>query len=319
VAEAGAPGAPASVTAPQWLARLNYYRAMLRLTPVGEDPALSEGDALHARYLVKSYADAIGRKNVGGEVHEEDRASRWYTEKGMNAGRSSDVSYWQAARAPVPKTIGDFGSSADEMPWGSPREMPWGSPGWTIDGWMDIPFHRLSLISPYLRRSGYGRYCEGAGCAAALDTLSDRSRLPEYPVPFAHPLEFPPPDATIGMRSLSSEWPDPLTACPGYARPAGLAVTLALGAEVDARLGAFRLVRDGASSAGSPANLEVCGFDASSYNNPEPVAQQRGRDVLHAFGAVVMIPRAPLDKGVGYTVSMAVNGQEYKWSFSTAP
>jgi hypothetical protein len=34
---------------------------------------------------------------------------------------------------------------------------------------------------------------------------------------------------------------------------------------------------------------------------------------------VVMIPRAPLERGASYTVSMTVNGQEYKWSFSTAP
>ncbi len=205
--------------------------------------------------------------------------------------------------------------------------MPWGSPGWNIDGWTGIPFHRLSLISPYLQRSGFGRYCEGQGCAAALDTLSDRTRLPEHPVPFAQPLRFPPPGATIGIRSLDSEWPDPLATCPGYARPAGLAVTLEVGADIDARLGAYRFTRAGGSPATSsatssirpPANLEACGFDASSYNNPDPAAQQRAREILHAFGAVVIIPRAPLERGASYAVWMMVNGQEYKWSFATAP
>jgi hypothetical protein len=311
-AEAGAPtGAPASTADSQWLARLNYYRAMVRLPPVLEDPQLSEADALHARYLVKSYAEAIRNSTIGAEAHEENPASRWYTEKGMRAAKKSDVSYWQEATHPVGEPV------ADHAP--PPGEMPWGSPGWSIDGWVRIPFHRLSLISPYLRRSGFGRYCEGSSCAAGLDTLSDVNQLPEHPGPFAQPLEFPPSGATIAIRSLDSEWPDPLTACAGYARPAGFPVTLEVGANADAKLGAYRLTRAGKSSADSPTNLEACGFDASSYTNPEAGAEQRGREILHGFGAVVIIPRAPLDKGASYTISVTVNGWEYKWSFSTAP
>jgi FHA domain-containing protein len=309
----GAPsGAPGATALPPWLARLNHYRSLAGLPPVAEDPALSEGDALHARYLVKSYAEAIRRGGIGGEAHEENRASPWYTAKGADAGKASDVSYWQAGKGPP--AAGTTSDSPD-----SPDAMPWGSPGWSIDGWVGIPFHRLSLLSPYLRRTGFGRYCEDSGCAAALDTLSERNRLPEYPVPFAHPLEFPPSGTTIGILSLDSEWPDPLTGCPGYARPAGLAITLEVGAEVDARLGAYSLTRDGASSVGSGAKLDACGFDASSYVNPEAAAQRRARDILHGFGAVVMIPRAPLERGASYTVSMTVNGQQYKWSFSTVP
>ncbi len=315
-AEAGAPtGAPASAADLQWLARLNYYRAMVRLPPVLEDPQLSEADALHARYLVKSYAEAIKNSTIGAEAHEENPASPWYTEKGMRAAQKSDVSYWQEAKGPVSQPVGE--PVADHEP--PPGEMPWGSPGWSIDGWVGIPFHRFSVISPYLRRSGFGRYCEGAGCASALDTLSDLNQFPEHPVPFAQPLEFPPSGATIAMRSLDSEWPDPLTACPGYARPAGFPVTLEVGANVDAKLGAYRLTREGKSSADPPANVEACGFDASSYSNPEATAQQRARDILHSFGGVVIIPRAPLDKGASYMISMTVNGWEYKWSFSTAP
>ncbi len=121
------------------------------------------------------------------------------------------------------------------------------------------------------------------------------------------------------MRSLDSEWPDPLTGCPGYARPAGFPITLEVGANVNAKLGPYRLSRDGKSSGDSPTNVEACGFDASSYSNLEATAEERGRDILHSFGAVVIIPKAPLDKGASYTISMTVNGWEYKWSFSTLP
>ena len=79
----GAPQArPARPRCAPWLARLNHYRSLAGLPPVAEDPALSEGDALHARYLVKSYAEAIRRGGIGGEAHEENRASPWYTVKG---------------------------------------------------------------------------------------------------------------------------------------------------------------------------------------------------------------------------------------------
>ena len=317
-ASAGAPAAPtrdgaggdAAATgsvpagAPQWLARLNYYRAGLGLAPVSEDPALSAADTLHARYLVKTYADDIRHSAIGADAHDESSASPWYTEQGRQAGKSSDVSYWQAARSPDAA----LPASANTMP----AEMPWGTPGWSVDGWMSIPFHRLSLINPFLERTGFGRYCEEAICAAALDTLSDLKRLPESPVPLRHPLQFPPPDGTIGMRALDAEWPDPITSCPGYKRPAGLPITLALGANIEARLSKFRI-------ADTAANLAACGFDSTSYVNPDPVAQQRGRDVLRNFGAAVVVPREPLRKGATYTVSMTVSGGEYQWSFSTAP
>ncbi|HEY2524721.1 MAG TPA: FHA domain-containing protein [Candidatus Binataceae bacterium] len=307
-----APGTPAdapgAAAPPAWLARLNHYRVLERLAPVDEHPALSEADAMHARYLVKTYAEGIRHSSLGGEAHEENSSSPWYTDAGAKAGKSSDVSYWQAAKGLPP------GATPSDSP-DSPAEMLWGSEGWSIDGWAGIPFHRLSLINPYLQRSGFGRYCEASVCAAGLDTLSDRKRQPQYPVPFPHPLEFPPSGATIGILSLDSEWPDPLTGCPGYVRPAGLAITLEVGANVDAKLGAYRLVREGAS----PAGLEACGFDASSYVNPEPGAQQRARDLMRAFGAVVLIPRVPLEKGATYTVAMTVNGEEYRWSFATPP
>jgi hypothetical protein len=95
----------------------------------------------------------------------------------------------------------------------------------------------------------------------------------------------------------------------------GLPITLQLGARVDASLDGYRFIRDGAS----PATLEACGFDASSYSNPDTTAQERGRQILHVFGAAVLVPREPLEKGASYTVSMTVNRKEYRWQFSTSP
>ncbi len=47
---------------PEWLSRLNAYRAMAGLPPVAEEPAWNDGCWKHARYMVKN--DVI--------MHEED-------------------------------------------------------------------------------------------------------------------------------------------------------------------------------------------------------------------------------------------------------
>jgi uncharacterized protein YkwD len=289
---AGAPGAPASAAEPQWLARLNYYRRMVKLAPVTDERSLSEGEANHAQYLVENYAGAIRNGvNTGAAMHTEEAGKPGYTPIGLRAAQDSDIDEWPG---PHP-----------------PRSL-----NWAVDDWMTGAFHRLNLLNPGLRQVAYGQSCGDSGvCVAGLNVLAGTERLTFSALPLTAPLMFPPPGSTVGLGSLYGEWPDPTASCPGYRAPAGLPVTLQLGAMVNAKLGAYRLVRDGEA----PVDLEACGFDASSYSNPEEGAQQRGRDVLQSAGAVAVIPRAPLDKGASYTVSMTVNGREHKWSFSIAP
>jgi hypothetical protein len=64
--------------------------------------------------------------------------------------------------------------------------------------------------------------------------------------------------------------------------------------------------------------LAACGFDANSYRNP--VEDDRGRVVagLRNQGAIVIVPRQPLEPGARYDVLVTVNGSDYKWSFSVA-
>ncbi|MBV8771091.1 MAG: hypothetical protein JO166_02005 [Deltaproteobacteria bacterium] len=66
----------------------------------------------------------------------------------------------------------------------------------------------------------------------------------------------------------------------------GLPVTLQTGGRL---LLHFDSLRDEASG----QMLDVCGFDAFSYRNPNLLQRKRGRELLNAFGAVVMIPRKP--------------------------
>ena len=62
--------------------------------------------------------------------------------------------------------------------------------------------------------------------------------------------------------------------------------------------------------------VEHCRFDGTTYVNPEPAVQSIGRNVLAARGAVVLIPREPLSKGLSYAASLTADGATLSWSFT---
>jgi len=275
----------ASGPVPRWLAWLNHYRVDVQVPPVNEDPALSAGDEAHARYLVANYGDAIARgEHPGGEIHSEKPGMLAYSEAGLKAASASDVAQWAGH--------GGAGFTAETA----------------IDGWMSIPFHRLPLLNPRLKRAGYGQFCGSGNCAAALNVLTDSDPIHPFSTLFKDPIEFPSEGSTVALKTAGPEWPDPLTACPGYALPTGSPITLQLGSWYQPALTAYSLKRDG-------AEVAACGFDANSYMNPDPSVQNIGRTGLRDYGAVIVIPREPLVAGSTYAVTMTVEGKPYRWSF----
>jgi uncharacterized protein YkwD len=272
-----------------WLRELNKYRAMAGLLPVRADPELSAGGFAHARYLVKNRAAMVRAGRIGVQMHSEDRDNRWYSPQGLRAARSGDVEEWS-------------------IPHGAGTPPP----GWAITQWVGSAWHRLWILNPALRQVGYGQYCEGGFCVAVLDVLSSLRKAGLTPAAARAPIEFPPAGASVPISSLGPEWPNPLSACRGFTMPVGLPITLQLGTMVPARLSAFSLSRGATAE-----TLEACGFDASSYVNPNPIDQDRARTGLNNLGAVVVIPRKPLSPG-NYWVEMTVNGHSYKWIFSVA-
>jgi uncharacterized protein YkwD len=280
------PAAATSVDEEGWLKILNRYRAMAGLAAVRDDAALSAGGFAHARYLVKNSAALIKSNALGAQMHTEDRGAPWYSVEGMRAAQAGDIEQWWG---PHPSSRPRF--------------------GWAIDEWIGSTWHRMWILNPRLRDVGYGEYCENGACVAVLDVLSRLERDGFTPAAEPAAIEFPPNGAAVQLPSLGDEWPDPLSSCRGFTTPAGLPVTLQLGAMVRARLSAFS-IRRGADA----QTLEACGFDSSSYVNPSAADQQRARDIMSQLGAVVVIPREPLLPG-DYAVEMTVNGHSYRWHF----
>lgn len=271
-----------------WLLPLNRFRGVAHLLFVTADPALSLGDREHARYLVYTYRKEIRRgRNLGESIHAENPSNPWYSAQGNAAAAGADV----------------------EFAAGPPDFAP-GSRAWAFDSWMTVPFHRLRILSPRLRRVGYGEFCDRGVCAAVLSARSESNA----PAALAYPIEFPPGGTLVKFHSARGEWPDPLSACPGYSAPSGLPITLELGALVNPRFSGYTLTLNGTA----PAGIEACGFDSNSYHNSEPAADRRARETLRDSGAVVVIPRAPLLPG-NYTVSITAAGRQYSWSFTVSP
>ena len=131
------------------------------------------------------------------------------------------------------------------------------------------------------------------------------------------PIMWPGPDTTVPLRkNYWTEIPDPLASCAGYKLPTGLPVLLQMGDGGKApQVTAYSLRVAGDSG----ADLESCVFTEATYTNPDPAMQALGRDLLAPRDAVVLIPRAVLDPGESYTVSLTVDGQVYSWTFSIAP
>jgi len=285
-----------------WLLQINQYRKLAGLDPVRESGAMSAGDLNHAKYLVKNFETDL---SAGADTHAEKRDNPSYTASGAAAALLSNV----AVRT---------GSDQSADPDAETTQV--------IDDWMTEPFQRLGILDPDLREVGLGTYRDGTYFAVVLQIRKAPPQegavpavggLGEYlddhwpPKQSAkYPIMFPPDGSQISMRVYEGgEWPDPMAPC-GAIGSAGLPITLELGPDVQTGAIASHLL----TADGEP--VRHCVFDASTYAAPDMNQAMLGKENLEAFGAVVLIPRAPLRVGTTYTVSIAMNGKEYKWSFS---
>jgi hypothetical protein len=277
-------------------ARVNYYRAMAKLPPIVEDPAIVAGALNHARYLVKN---RIG----GGDIsfdHNQLRladpqdAFRWevkgkpfYTDEGASAGRYAVVVF---ARK-INLTGAEF-----------------------VDRLMTLPFTGLIPMVPQFSVAGLGAYCDPGDCAIVIPyrfALEKSVRIALYQGPASDrtwnpslglipsetgrlrsPVEFPPDGATVNLQTFAgSDFPDPLTACPGYKAPTGAPISIQLGEgygpggslEVSSEL----LTRD-------DAEIETCLITAASFVGRNDTQTAVARDRLTSIGAAVILPREPL-------------------------
>ena len=273
-----------------WLTIVNLYRTLLKLQPLEEDPARSQGCLNHAKYLVTNYESMLARGwNPGGLMHTEDESKPGYTPDGAKSARG-DVMF-----QPPGKYTDDQRMTR------------------AIESWIAGPFHRPSLVNPDLRQVGFGQYCGQRICAAALDWRSDLEPSLPGGHPYASPIEVPPDGATVKPSGFGNEWPSPISPCTGYPYNAP-AITIQVGINMAARITDASLTQTTGAAAGT--KVGTCAYDLQTYTNPDPGTQAHGREVLKGFGEAVMMVRDPLIGGESYRVDMTVNGKPYSWSLT---
>jgi hypothetical protein len=259
---------PTAIVCPpkDWLARFNYWRSTAGLTPVSENLTWSYGDYLHAIWMVKN--------NI--IQHGETPGTPYYTPEGDLAGQNSNL----AVQSTTSVTDSQF-----------------------VDFWMGAPFHAMGMMDPRLTQSGFGSYREvksGWEAAAALDVIRGNSFTPGM---FATPVFWPGNGKTVPLRTYSGgEFPDPLSACPGYSAPTGLPVFVELGGNIATTVGLNTFTANGVP-------VQHCVIDSTnSALSP----------YLTGRGGVIVIPQTPLQPGVVYVVSLTINNLPYTWSFQVS-
>ena len=265
-----------------WLAYVNYYRALACLPAVTENAAYSDGDRKHALYMV-----------MNNEVtHYESQLKPGWTSEGDLAGRNSNV---MGSSSP---------SYTDEA---------------AIDLWMRGPFHAVSIIDPRLQQTGFGSARDSSGAiqmAAALNVLSGLTST--VPASIAFPVMWPANGLTVNLKSFDGyESPDPRTSCGYGLAQTGLPIILQLGTGNVIPYPGLSPVTAFSFKQGT-TTLESCEFDENNYQNPDSNSQNLGRAVLSTRDAIVIVPRNPLTPGATYTVSVTANSQVHTWSFTVS-
>jgi hypothetical protein len=275
--------------APAWLNELNRLRETGGLKPVAENAALSRDCDSHAKYLVEQGPSTAPQfmdyeRALGLRAHHEDPTSPHFSAAGAECA---------AGGKEAPGV-----SQSNDVSWGR-------DPIDDLDGlFYDAPFHRLSLLAPWATVAGYGSYGDyprRVGTMALRGEGGVGSPL----------IRFPTDGSTVPVGQVHSfEMPDPLASCAGFTLPVGLPITVQLGSGYRGRMMSY-------SVRGPAGTVETCGFDWTTYQNPDAATQEHARKLLRAFGAIILIPRQPLASG-RYTVTVSTGRQNFEWSFTVS-
>ena len=206
-----------------------------------------------------------------------------------------------------------------------------------VDRLMTMPFSGLIPMVPQFSIVGLGAYCDPGQCAIVIPgryALAKPIRIALYDGPASDrmwnpnlgliplekgrlraPVEFPPDGTTVDLQSFAGvDYPDPLSACPGYKAPTGAPISIQLGEgygpDGSLEVSSVDVTRDG-------AELDTCLITAASYVGRDAEQTEYGKAGLARIGAAVILPREPLAPGT-YKVALKESDKLYQWSFTVA-
>ena len=275
-------GQPAAAQVPaateQWLTTVNDFRDSLRLKPVRESAAMSSAARKHSIYMVQT----------GFVEHGEKTDSRWSTPEGREAGEQSNVA---GGTGPAP------------------------TQAQTVQLWVEGPFHRIGLMRPGWRTTGYAletAHRDGEDrWGATLNVIAGITGSSAAQWPVVWPNARQEVDAAY-LTFERIEWPDPVVGCPrANDTTFGTIITASFGPGADVKVKSAQLrVRGGDA-------VPICVESARSYKRDDYT--DVGWRLLQEHNTVMVLPRLALSAGTTYQGRITLtDGRVARILFTTA-
>jgi Cysteine-rich secretory protein family len=317
---------------PTWLTRVNQHRASAGVPLATENINATAGSAAHSRYLVLN-------REIG---HDEQPGKPGYTEIGRRAGLTGNVA---AGSGKVPTDtalidtwmtvpfhgVGVIGPANTSMGFGTAkRGANWAATQSLFfndfidandetsgDSVLEGALEAVYAYDPSLKGKGWSAngnvskvtvIIEGRTFLVRNGVVSETTGKPEASATTV----WPGNKQSVSLLGYAgSEWPDPLSSCPGYTSKAGLPLYILRDRSTELRAATM--------SDGSGKSLPLCIISAQTFKGRDAGSQQTGRDVLDSYGAVVLFPKQRLVVGSTYSVTAeTTDGERVAWSFTTA-
>ena len=268
-----------------WLEILNYYRLSSGLSPVEEDPKMTEGAQNHANYLAKTNNSfEVGEYQ---NLHKENPASPYFTQAGVELG-AGNVS-WSSASA-VNRSIDDL---------------------------MTAPFHAIGFLREGLSKVGYGTATVQSGGHNPGSQVTDVAIIAgTTSQPRTKILLFPGSDATVYLGDFSGENPDPRESCGrDFKSFRGLPIFASLLTKPQPNLSVTVGMPNGQTvSEGS----QLCVVSENNFISSDSIYGDAGKSIIAAEHLVLIIPRNPLAFGT-YSVTIKQGDlPDIAWKFKYA-
>ena len=267
-----------------WLEVLNFYRASSGLSPVIEDPLMTDAAQKHADYLAKTDKKLL--VNEFANLHIENPKSPYFDPTGATLG-AGDIA-WTTTYSQRP-----------------------------VDQLMSAPFHAIGLLHETFTKVGFGTAPVDVGGyfpghqVTTLATVAGTSNDPRTKDIF-----FPGANSTISINDFHTESPDPRESCGAdFQKYNGLPIFVSLLVAPSLQTSAFLTTPSGKVLSSS---RDICVVTEHSLATSDHLYGASARLIISDEHLVLVIPRDPLKVGKYGVVIKQKNKADLKWKFTFA-
>jgi uncharacterized protein YkwD len=323
-----APRPTMAAAEPEWLTVANLYRGSAGLAPVSENPAATAGAIAHSKYLMKnhtiSHGEIKGTPGYSSEGVQGGETGNVATGAGGLVGERETIESWMTAPfhglamlSPNSQPYG-YGMVTSGTNWAATLSHSWGSytdpDAPETVGPLQTAVATVERAFPEVARTSWSGKLTGDTIVITftnrrfLVTGEKVRELQAGEPPFGS-VVWPGNGSSVPLvRYAGSEWPDPLPACKGWTKTAGLPLLIHRSVPT--------IVKSATLTDSNGTPLVVCSIDAQSYTHPNPDDTTYARRTLE--NDAIIMPKLPLIPGHSYRAHVELaDGEVLDWAFGT--